>query len=70
MVYNYGDKITLENLGTFIVLDTCVYNDYEYMIVIEDNQESMIMVEVKDEDNMRILKDPDLIQKILEQMKK
>ena len=68
MKYSYGDKVTLENLGEYVVMDVCNYEDKNYMALIKISQSEMIMVEVKTEDNLIILSDQDLIKNIVNKM--
>lgn len=68
MTYNYGDKVTLENLGEYVVFDVCNYENKEYMALVKKEQSEMIMVEVKTEDDLEILDDKDYIKNIVEKM--
>ena len=68
MKYNYGDKVTLENLGEYVVVDVCDYEDKDYMALVKISQSEMIMVEVETEDNLIILSDKNLIKKIVNKM--
>lgn len=68
MTYNYGDKITLDKLGEFVVFDNCIYDNKEYMMLIKSDQSKMLMVEVKSEDDLEILDDKEYIQKIINTM--
>lgn len=70
MTYNYGDKVTLGDLGEFIVFDTCVFNDKEYMALLKKGHSEMMMVEVKNEDDLEILEDKEYIQEIIKTMAK
>ena len=70
MTYNYGDKVTLGDLGEFIVFDTCVFNDKEYMALLKKGHSEMMMVEVKNEDDLEILEDKEYIQEIIKKMAK
>lgn len=68
MIYNSGDKITLGNLGEYIVFDSCIYNDKEFMALMKKDQTGMIMVEVKTEDDLEIIDEKDEIKKIIKFM--
>lgn len=68
MKYSYGDKVTLENLGEYVVMDVCDYEDKDYMALVKISQSEMIMVEVETEDNLIILSDKNLIKKIVNKM--
>lgn len=70
MTYNYGDKVTLGELGEFIVFDSCIFNDKEYMALIKKGQSDMIMVEVKNEEELEILDDKEYIKEIIKTMTK
>ena len=70
MTYNYGDKVTLGELGEFIVFDSCIFNDKEYMALIKKGQSDMIMVEVKNEEELEILDDKEYIKEIIKTMAK
>ena len=64
MIYNYGDKLTLGELGEFVVFDSCIYEGKEYMALVEMDQSGMIMVEVKTKEDLEIIDDKNFIKKI------